>query len=466
MKRKTISAVCMVALATIISACGAKDSAENSVEEVVTQAENDDEIIVDEVVEAVEELNEADAAKLKYEAFLAGEEKVYVDKYDYVKRTEDGDYSYFGDYSCMTIEEFFKQVVDTEKLGSFSFPFESAKYAYIDCGMDGIPELAMEAVFVDEWDQLERYYVIKLVDDKLELTYMDASYYRSFMNITNLAGVVEKVASYGAASSGYQLGFLDADARYVLDYDQEISYMALYMLPGRFDDAVANTEEDYSTLYLRRYAFELNIDGHEFDEYEKRTLYCAQKEADEESNGVDFKENERIAKTLFNYVGDKLYSLDEINNKIAEREKSIGFNDDIKNAGEFGWTDLELDSEYINGMDDAATRAEETSVEYLYIDSLDCFRWEGPLHLYIKGYDGTMYHMSDTTIIASGIPCNDDECDPLIWAARYIEHCPITDESDSNGPYYCLGFGGTEVWEIRADENNNIKSVVDIYAAD
>lgn len=711
MKRKTISAVCMVALATIISACGAKDSAENSVEEVVTQAENDDEIIADEVVEAVEELNEADAAKLKYEAFLAGEEKVYVDKYDYVKRTEDGDYSYFGDYSCMTIEEFFKQVVDTEKLGSFSFPFESAKYAYIDCGMDGIPELAMEAVFVDEWDQLERYYVIKLVDDKLELTYMDASYYRSFMNITNLAGVVEKVASYGAASSGYQLGFLDADARYVLDYDQEISYMALYMLPGRFDDAVANTEEDYSTLYLRRYAFELNIDGHEFDEYEKRTLYCAQKEADEESNGVDFKENERIAKTLFNYVGDKLYSLDEINNKIAEREKSIGFNDDIKNAGEFGWTDLELDSEYINGMEvihvanvdelmesladntiiclapgeynisdwvkknvsklsyydwndmddaatiydggiyvedeeglyfsiaylndctlrseefanpaiivntnpdcnvlnlgqcenitldsvlfknlakdgeyicstlvisrcknmnlnccrfdgnkvtsgitildsstlfadsceilncdngliqssdsygitfanstfrdttgnvlietmggiltfansefknldgslvypdrvsetsfvncefdeaaqeayDAATRAEETSVEYLYIDSLDCFRWEGPLHLYIKGYDGTMYHMSDTTIIASGIPCNDDECDPLIWAARYIEHCPITDESDPNGPYYCLGFGGTEVWEIRADENNNIKSVVDIYAAD
>ena len=223
---------------------------------------------------------------------------VYVDKYDYVKRTEDGDYSYFGDYSCMTIEEFYRQVVKTEKLGASAIPFDNANYTYIDCGMDGTLELAMKAVFTNEWDQLERYYVIKLVDDKLELTYMDESYYRAFMSISNQAGVVEKTVSYGAASSGYEIGFLDADARYVLDYTQEISYMASYMLPERFDDAVVNTEEDYSTLYLRRYAFELNSDGREFDEYEKRTLYCAQKEADEESNGVDFKENERIAKTL------------------------------------------------------------------------------------------------------------------------------------------------------------------------
>ena len=66
---------------------------------------------------------------------------------------------------------------------------------------------------------------------------------------------------------------------------------------------------------------------------------------------MDFKENERIAKNLFNNVGEKLYSLNEINNKIAEREASIGFSDEIKNAGEFGWSELELDSEYINGIE-------------------------------------------------------------------------------------------------------------------
>ena len=468
-----------MAITIAISACGKKNKFDNSVEEVVTEAETG---VAD---EAVEEISESDAAMIKYEAFLAGDEKVYVDKYDFVKRTEDGDYDYFGDYKCMTIEEFFKKVVDTEKLGITSFPFESTSYAYIDCGMDGIPELAMKTIFMDEWDQLERYYVIKLVDDKLELTYMDESYYGSFIDITNLAGVVEGNASYGAASSGYQIGFLDANARYVLDYTQEISYMALNILPGRFDNAVADTKEDYSTLYLRRYAFELNADGSEFDEYEKRTLYCAQKEEDEESNGVDFKENESIAKTLFNYVGEKVYSLDEIKTKIAERESSIGFTDEIKSAGKFGWTDIELDSEYINGIEvhevdfvdcefdetaqeayDTATKAEETSVEYLYIDSLDSFRWEDPLHLYIKDLDGIIYHLSDTTVVASGVPCNDDGCDSLLWAARYIDHCSITDDSDPNGPYYCQGFGGSDVWEIRVDEKNNIKSVVDVFAVD
>ena len=472
MKKRLLTILLSGALIISLSACGKKNSSEHIEEQDVKTVSEDsyEEAAVEEPeeVEEVEEISEDKIAKAMLESFIDGNEKVYVDKYDFIKRSEDGDYTYFGDYNCMTIEEFFKQVVEIEKLGSASFPFESASYAYIDCGMDGIPELALKATFADEWDQLERYYVIKEVDNKLELTYMDESYYRSYVNIKNLAGVVEGTASYGAASSGYQVGFLDENARYVLDYTREISYMALNILPRRFDDAVATTEEDFSTLYLRRYAFELNIDGSEFDEYEKRALYCAQKEADEESNGVDFKENERIAKNLFNNVGEKLYSLNEINNKIAEREASIGFTDEIKNAGEFGWTDLELDSEYINGIEayDTATKAEETSVEYLYIDSLDSFRWEGPLHLYIKDLDGKIYHLSDTTVVASGVPCNDDGCDPLLWAARYIDHCSITDDSDPNGPYYCQGFGGSDVWEVRVDEKNNIKLVVDVFAVD
>lgn len=697
MRRKTIFVSCILALTVLMSACGTKKNTEKSMEEATS--------------EAIEEIKEEDAATLRFESFLAGEEKVYVDKYEFVKHSEDGEYNYFGEYEGMTIEQFFRQVVEIEKLGSASFPFAGVKYAYIDCGMDEIPELALQAVFADEWDQLERYYVIKLVEDKLELTYMEESYYRSAMNITNLAAVIEKTASYGAASSGYQVGFLNAEGRFVLDYTEDTSYTALYMLSRRFDDAVVNTEEDYSELYLKRYAFELNTDGNEFEEYEKRAFYCAQKEPEEASNGVDFTKNERVAKTLFNSVGEKLYSLEEIKDKIAEREAAIGFTEEIKNAGEFGWSEVELDVEAINGLEvihvtnvdelmknladntilclapgeynigewvkrnvsnlphydwndeeDAATlydggvyveeeegiyfsiaylndctlrseefknpaiivntnpdcnvlnlgqcenitldricfknlatdgeyicstlvlnrckdmnldccrfdgnkvtaglsildsstlfadsceilncengliqtsdayditfanstfrdttgnvlmetmggsltfansefknltgtlvypdrvretnfvnctfdeasqnaydeamKAEETTVEYLYIESLDSFTWEGPLHLYIKDLDGTIYHLSDRTMLSTSLPCNDDGCDPLLWAARYIDHCSFTDESDPNGPYYCLGFGGSDVWEIRADENNNIRSVVDVFTAD
>ena len=109
MKRKVIVVLCIMAITIAISACGRKNKFDNSVEEVVTEAETG---VAD---EAVEEISESDAAMIKYEAFLAGDEKVYVDKYDFVKRTEDGDYDYFGDYKCMTIEEFFKKVVVPEE---------------------------------------------------------------------------------------------------------------------------------------------------------------------------------------------------------------------------------------------------------------------------------------------------------------------------------------------------------------
>lgn len=117
-------------------------------------------------------------------------------------------------------------------------------------------------------------------------------------------------------------------------------------------------------------------------------------------------------------------------------------------------------------IDDATNTTEDKSVIYLSIDSLECFRWDGPVHLYIEGHDGTIYHLYDETVLTDGIPCNDDVCDPLIWASRYINHCSVTDESDPNDPYYCLGFSGADIWKIRVDENNNIKAVMDIVAVD
>lgn len=138
------------------------------------------------------------------------------------------------------------------------------------------------------------------------------------------------------------------------------------------------------------------------------------------------------------------------------------------NLSESALPEQETENEYIEGIEDnhLANTKDDTDVKYLYIDSVECFKWDGPLHLYIKDTDGTIYHLGDMTVLTDGIPCNDDECDPLLWAARYIDHSPITDESDPDGPYYCLGFGGTDVWKIRTDEENNITAVIDILAAD
>lgn len=456
-----------MAITIVSSGCGKKNIVEEPVEEVAIEVEEDGDEMVAEVVE---EINEADKTMLKYEAFLAGDEKVYINKYEFNARVEDDEpFAYFNNTNGYLIADFFKQVIETESKGYESFPFEKATYAFIDCGMDGIPELAMKAYFSNEWDTLEREYVIKMIDDKLELTYMDESYYRDYTTITNVAGVVTETGSSGAASSFFKIGILDKDGRYVLDYTENTNYMALYMLGGRFDDAVANTNEDYSSLFLRRYAFEENIDGNDFDEYEKRALYSAQLKEDEESNGIDRSENERIAKILFNYVGERLYSLDEINAKIAEREKNIGFTDEVKNEKEISFTDLNLDNEYING--DAFSKQEDDAageiyMEYIYIGSLDCFQWENENRLRIAFEGGQTFYLDGDTVIKEGVPCNDDNCDAITWVRRYIEHCPITDDSDPNGPYYCLGFGGSDEWEVMIDENNNIRDINAIFAAD
>lgn len=704
--------ICALIMAVImmfsLSACGKKKdtTAPDATADTTVEASVDE--TFEEPVE--DEIDEAEASIAMYEEFLCGGEKVYTDKYDFSGNFEGDEYLYFGDNDGLTILDFYKQVMETERGKYEDFPFVEASYAFIDCGLDGVPELCMKAHFADEWDQLDREYVIKYVDGKLELTYMNKNYYRSYIEIANVAGLVIEANSYGAASNQYVCGFLNENGRYVLDYIEDTSYMATYMLGSRFDDAVAYTYEDYSTLYLRRYAFELNVDGNQFDEYEKNTFYTAQQAAGDPSNGVDFKENERIAKTLFNYVGEKLYSNDEIEQKIQDREESIGLTDDIKEAKEFEWIEIELDSDYINGIEviyvstadelmnsiadgtiiclapgeynisqwvrknasnlpyyewssdsDAAAwndggvyiedgkgkyfgidylnecilrsedysnpavivndapgcnvlnmnnctnvtfdgieiknnarnsnyicsalvlsrcnniefdrcifngnevtmglaildssniyadsceicnckegliqvsdsfgvtfsnsifedtnadvliqtsdaaltfansdfkrlsgelmysdRTGETSFVncyfdsgvqasydalmssgitnvYLYLDSLDCFSWNGPWNLYITDSDGEVYRLYDETKLTKGIPCYDDDCEPTTWAYRYIEHCSITDNTDPDGPYYCQGFGGSDVWQIEVDDDNNIITVIDVFAVD
>ena len=60
----------MMAITIAISACGKKNKVDNPVEEVATEVEED------KADEVVEKLSEADESRLKFEAFIAGDEKV------------------------------------------------------------------------------------------------------------------------------------------------------------------------------------------------------------------------------------------------------------------------------------------------------------------------------------------------------------------------------------------------------
>ncbi len=65
-----------MALSFAISACGAKDNVDSLEKNIANETKTSDSLLT--VDEATEEISESDAAILKYEAFLAGEEKVYI----------------------------------------------------------------------------------------------------------------------------------------------------------------------------------------------------------------------------------------------------------------------------------------------------------------------------------------------------------------------------------------------------
>lgn len=93
------------------------------------------------------------------------------------------------------------------------------KYAYIDCGKDGIPELLLEQELFGDWDGMIMKYIFKFDGEKLNLIKGFDGYYRYWTEINNY-GYVFTGGSSGAA-------YFDADY-YLINADGEIVFLYSY----------------------------------------------------------------------------------------------------------------------------------------------------------------------------------------------------------------------------------------------
>ena len=158
------------------------------------------ELIIDEDPFVNESLN-------AYSDFIDGKLKAVAND---INMLDDGEYTFDGlaDNKAVNLGREYLPDIITE-----------GYFAYIDCGMDGIPELALKLYYTDSNEYASPYTDYTVIkydgDGKLRVVCSENTYYRSESNI-NEYGYITSGGSTGAASYYAEESFITADGREVL----------------------------------------------------------------------------------------------------------------------------------------------------------------------------------------------------------------------------------------------------------
>ncbi len=163
----------------------------------------------------------------RYEKFLNDEEVLFFHKYN--QNDFMNDEKYFDEdkgYTLSEIKEILKgyyyEYSDTTEMDSVS-------YAYIDCGMDGVEELAICFSGMDIYcqdDDSTLVYIIKDINEQLELCYFYETWARSSASI-NEYGYFVSSGSGGATRHGANYGLIDknGDWKSIASEEEELLFI-------------------------------------------------------------------------------------------------------------------------------------------------------------------------------------------------------------------------------------------------
>lgn len=287
-----------------------------------------------------------------YEAFINGDERLFADrdKFSYYDIDRDTIVYKFNNSNGYSFEEFLQQVVVNVNEDYFC-NMDSVSYTYIDLGKDGEPELLISTVFYTEYDRINRDYVIKCIDGKLMLCKeLDGEGYRTEV-LANEYGLVTGTRNYDDYNSYITTGYIDANGEYSFWYSKQSNYEGYIFLDSRFEEWAY--DRDSYDLYIEIYQFE---ETDIYDLYYENYCYCAEIPDDAPTNGLSRTENVEEAQALFDMAGVKLYSRDEINELMAQKQNEIGLSDEIATIEtgnyEFDLQPLSFDYDVVNGITD------------------------------------------------------------------------------------------------------------------
>lgn len=382
MKRKSAVALilCMVAIMAVSSAslCGCekkKDENNQSVGETTedtdlpdTKTDDDKNTFDDNNKEDDSVVNEKDDESKQtsavsagdclkaYQDFLKGDAKVSLelfekcDEYRYGGNSWDIEEidSQFKKWETYTISEFTEGICRGHAKYydmRISLP-KSISYAYIDCGKDGIPELALLYDTVGNNSITDSFIVIiKLVDDKLQCIFSNRYAYRAFATLGEY-GIFGYGGSNGAISNTFMRSYINenGETTFLYGVDDSLAASGLYIPDNTEYLDVAYEEGIADYIEIEQYFFEMYQNDMDYKEYVQNCDYvyyplsnnCNRLEGDRLKEALADGSYERFWKS----TGLKNMTSEEIEKKIQGVLDGANVTDEILNGEEADWIEL------------------------------------------------------------------------------------------------------------------------------
>lgn len=370
----TILAV-SVCVMSVLSACGndkkTSDKQEVTADEADDLESNDtvgneaDKIAKEEKKEEAGEEKEAERVEEKpavsamdsikaYQRFLNNSEKVYSDKYLQDKKSQQGYFesspftNIFLADNGMTFADFLEKFCK-EMSKEWESPMrpDDISYSYIDCGNDGIPELALKFAGEDSKYLIGTdLFIIKLMEDsRLQFIFYDEFGYRSYGDL-NEYGYYSNGGANSASSymSGYSYIDAESNVRFLYMQEYEGTIWGFYA-PGGSEAVIAKAKEFgiADNIEIIGTSFK-DFYNQDYDEYLKACMWNYY-EIDEnfdlvEESAEDIYDKSSKYRQVWDCTGLKLNTEKEIEDAIKAREAEYGVTDTIKNGRELDWINI------------------------------------------------------------------------------------------------------------------------------
>ena len=312
-------------------------------------------VTLEDADEQNEQINAGDYLKI-YQNFLSGSEKVNFDLFE--ENSVDGraagnswDLSTIAEQlkpgSSYTVSEFVQGLC--QGYGAY-FEIRNVlpnkiSYSYIDCGKDGIPELAMEFQEIGDEGMADDFIVImKVVDDKLQCIFSGRYGYRAYGCLGEY-GIYTYSGSNGAASHSYMVNYVNAEGKtdFLYGVDDSLTASCLYIPGNNKYLEVADDEGIDEFIEIEAYYYELN-NNQDYMEFLNNCDFVYYP-LSENYNRLEGERREKALaggayKRFWDSTGLKQSTQEEVDKKIHNIYDKAGVTQDILNGADVNWIEL------------------------------------------------------------------------------------------------------------------------------
>lgn len=262
-----------------------------------------------------------------YARFLANEEACVLAK-DLLGTGSRG-----SSYNLSELVEATRAYFAGEELSSV---LDSVQSAFIDCGDDGIKELALQINLKptedSEYYDLTQLFTLKFMDGGVQLVGGDWGYYRSWVSM-NPYGIINLVGSTRASSYFVSTSFADADGTEHFIYSASVEMglaeagVDYYDIPESLRPAdypyIEMSDSDTSYYCTEAYSFTESSDYDDYDTYLMNRLYRFSDADDNDAEPSD------ELKAVYEEIGLKWFDTDTLSQIMDERLAELGLTEEM-----------------------------------------------------------------------------------------------------------------------------------------